>query len=423
MPRRATREVRVAPNIYQTAYGWRVYVWREGRSRPVRFKPNVTLEELQTFVASFKVERERLHKERRARQVDELGTFARDADTYLALNVVQAMPSYTDRQREIARWVKAFGRRPRATITARDIDEQLQAWRDAGAAASTVNKYRTALMSLYTRLGGRGAANPVRQTRTFEEPAPEPRGLPYDLITRLLEAMPRQRSAPEKGVKGSRARGSKTRVRLEIMAWTGMTPAQIKALRPEHLNLKERWYLSPSRRKGHRRPRHPRPLVRKPMTREAHDAFARFVKLKAWGAFSTRALRYTLERARKKVEQALRKKRPTAVVPKVRPYDFRHSFGTELFRQTGNLPLVAEMLDHSSLQMTRRYALGAVPDVLRDGMARFQAATGRLARRAAGTGFRSVPVRGSGRNTLEHRGTSTRRAAPLRSKTRRKAPE
>jgi integrase len=390
-----TREVRVAQNIYQTPHGWRVYVRRDGILKPVRFKADVTLEQLQVFVDSFKQESARLRAERRADDVERAGTLAADAARYLNLKVVRAMPSYTDRVREMARWVTAFGRRPRPSITGRDIDEQLQAWRTAGDAPASLNKYRTALMSLYTRLDGRGAANPVRESHAFEEPAAEPRGLPYWLIRRLLDAMPRDQSRPIKGVKGSRSRGSMTRARFEILAWTGMTPAQIKKLTPASFNLKERWYISPQRRKGSRRPRHPRPLVKKPMTRDAQAAFARFVEVKAWGAFNTRSLRHTLERARRKVEQDLRKERkdPKYVLPAMRPYDFRHSFGTELLRRTKNLPLVAEMLDHSSLQMTKRYALGAVSDVLRDGMRQFQAAAGRGSRRSGGNPFRPLPPR------------------------------
>jgi len=377
------REIRVAPNIYRTPHGWRVYVRRDGVLHPVRFKPDTTLEQLQAYVDQFKDQSATLREERRATAAAHAGTFAGDAARYLALVVVTAMPSYTDRVRQIGRWVKAFGKRPRGAITARDIDEQLQAWRTAGDAASTVNKHRTALMSLYSRLDGRAAANPVRETRAFEEPAAEARGRSYEDIRALLDAMPREQSRPIKGVKGSRTRGSQTRVRFEIMAWTGMTPSQIKQLRPRHLNVRERWYISPPRRKGHRRPRQPRPEIKKPMTTDARLAFERFIALNAWGDFSTRSLRHTLERARKKVEQLRRKARrdPDYVLPTLRPYDFRHSFGTELFRRTGNLPLVAEMLDHSSLQMTKRYALGAVSDVLRAGMQQFQRAAGRKAKR------------------------------------------
>jgi len=119
------------------------------------------------------------------------------------------------------------------------------------------------------------------------------------------------------------------------------------------------------------------------MTRDARAAFVRFIELQAWGDFSNQSMRHTLERARRHVEARRRRARrdPEYVMPPVRPYDFRHSFGTELFRRTGNLPLVAEMLDHSSLQMTKRYALGAVSDVLKAGMRRFQQAAGRARQR------------------------------------------
>jgi integrase len=373
----------VVPNIAETAYGWRMFLRCNGKLTTKRFnRTKYTYAQVKAYVAGARADAERDRREHdRARQqaVAEEGTFARDARKYLGLKTVQAMPSYVDRIREIGRWTAVFGTRPRGTITARQMDEQLQAWRDEGAAPSSLNKYRTALMSLYTRLDGRAAANPVRETRSFEEPAAQPRGLSYDLIKRLLDLIPREQSAPIAGVKGSRSRGNKTRARLEIMAWTGMTPAQIRLLRSEHLNLRERWYVSPQRKKGTRRRRHPRPVQPKPMTQDAHDAFARFVALKAWGAFNTDSLRHTLSRAATKLEAELRTELddPAYRLPRLKPYDLRHSFATELFRQTSNLPLVAEMLDHSSLEMTKRYAAGAMSDVMKSAMRQFETATTR----------------------------------------------
>ncbi len=412
-------DVRVAPNIYRTPRGWRVYVRRKNVLHPKRFPASFTLEQLQAYVDDYRAESARLQEQRREEQKAHAGSFAADAKTYLVLRAVKAMPSYTDRTREIDRWTKAFGRRPRSTITARDIDEQLQAWRDEGLAAASVNKLRTALMSLYTRLDGRGGANPVRETHVFEEPAPEARGRSYEVIRALLDAMPADQSRPVKGEEGSRSRGSLTRVRFEIMAWTGMTPSQIKQLRPRHLNLKERWYISPGRRKGHRRPRHPRPEVKKPMTRDAFQAFKRFVALKAWGPFNTRSLRHSLERARVKAEKALQEKHknPRLEIPRLRPYDFRHSFATELFRRTGNLPLVAEMLDHSSLQMTKRYALGGVSDVMRSGMRAFEAAT---ARPREGNAFAALPPRPRTATPVHRRRKDVSRATPKRARKRPK---
>jgi integrase len=373
------REVRVAPNIYRTPHGWRVYVKRAGILKPKRFPPDATLESLKEFVESFRQESQRLTEVRRKEAAEHAGTFAADADRYLALKVVHAMPSHADRVREITHWRTVFGRRPRGTITAGAIDEQLQALFDSGYAGSTVNKFRTALMSLYTRLDGRGGANPVRQTRLFEEAEEEARGRSYGLLTRILDAVPAERSRPVKGQQGSRGTGSASRARLEIMAWTGMAPSQIARLDPAtHFSIAEGWYVVPRRQKG-KKPRFPRPVIRKQMTADARAAFRRFVRLQAYGPFSRSSLRHTWFRAQRRVEAAMRAEKHDDgfQLPRFRLYDIRHSFGTELFKRTKDLALVAEVLDHSSLQMTRRYSLGAVADVLKGAMRKFEAATGR----------------------------------------------
>lgn len=374
MARPLASDIRVAPHIYRSGHGWRVYVRRDGKLAPKRFSADYTLEQLQAFVQDFKDESATLARERRAAAAARAGTFAGDADRYLKLKVVKAMPSYADRQREIARWVTAFGSRPRGTITARDIDEQLQAWHDAGS--GSVNKYRAALMALYTRLDGRSAANIVKDTKVFPEAEQVVRGVDYALLERILAAVPADRSRPIKGRKGSATRPSVSRARLEVLLWTGMTPSQLGQLEPAHVNLRQRWYITPRRAKGKRDLRNQRPLVRKPMTTQARAAFRRFIAAKAWGPFDRRSLRHTWLRAQRRVEQQLRteKRNPKYTLPRIRLYDIRHSFGTRLYRATKNLRLVGEMLDHGSDRTTRRYALGAVPDVLADGMRQFERA-------------------------------------------------
>jgi integrase len=374
----SAREVRVAPNIFKTPYGWRVYVWRRGVLKPVRFKPDVTLEELEHFRDSFKLESKRLRLEARRANVVAIaelaGTFEGDAEAYLALETVKAMPSYADRVRDISLWAKLFGRRPRKSITTRAINEQLQLWRNAGYAASTVNNRRTALMALFSTLDGRAAANPVRESRTFDEPELEARGLPYDLVVRILDAIPAVRSYSH--LRDTKTRPVKTRVRLEVMAWTGMRPAQLALLRREQVNFKERWFLAPRSKKG-KTGRHPRPLVRKPLTTDAVAALRRFFAFKCEGRFSTSSARRLFVRAVRDVEKQLRRKLPLGI----RPYDLRHSFGTEMLRRTKSLETVAELLDHSSTRMTKRYALGAVTDVLREAVTAFEGATTRGQRR------------------------------------------
>jgi len=160
----------------------------------------------------------------------------------------------------------------------------------------------------------------------------------------------------------------------------------VKRLELRHFSVRDRWYIAPERLKGKRRQRHPRPLVRKPMSGEAVGAFRRFARLKCYGWFDTRALRHTWLRACRKVERQLRKERhdPNFRLPHIRLKDLRHSFGTELFRQTKDIRLVGDYLD-ISYETAKRYALGAVPDVLRAGIRRFDAVVRRPARRARGT--------------------------------------
>lgn len=58
----AAREERVAPNIYRTATGWRVYVRRAGVLKPKRFPAETTIAQLQTFINAFREECERLRR-------------------------------------------------------------------------------------------------------------------------------------------------------------------------------------------------------------------------------------------------------------------------------------------------------------------------------------------------------------------------
>jgi len=52
--------------------------------------------------------------------------------------------------------------------------------------------------------------------------------------------------------------------------------------------------------------------------------------------------------------------------PRCHPYDLRHSFGSEMYRQTGDIRAVAELLQHATLDMTKRYTKGAVSERVSD---------------------------------------------------------
>lgn len=384
---RPDREVRVAPNVYRAIGAgttddpvgrWRVYVRRDGRKRTKRFPTDYTLAHVQAWMVGYDEETETLRAARGLSDAEYARTFAADLERYLALKIVKAMPSYRQREIQLSKCQSALGRRRRPEITTKDLDELLQGFLNRGYSGSYVNKIRSALMSLWTRLDGRSAPNPVKDTKLYPEAPIEERGATYDVLRMILRAVP-DRSRPIKGVKGSRDRRSVSKARLAVLVWTGMDPAELRRLQPEHVCVREGWYTVPPRRKG-TPTRFPEPLVRKPMTADAKAAFETWMAFNTWGeVFSTDSLRHTWQRAVAAVETQQRKKRkdPRFALPRIRRLkDIRHSFGTELSKRTeGNLVLVGEMLGHRDKRTTRRYQIGAVPVVLAEAMAKFEAST------------------------------------------------
>jgi site-specific recombinase XerC len=413
---RDAKDARVAPNIYQTPYGWRVYVRRRdpetGRSRlkPIRFPPETTLEELEHFRDSYKLESKRLRREARTAARAEVaalrGAFVTDARAYLALKTTQAMPSYKDRARDIELWIAVFGRRARGSIPTRAIDEHLQQWIDEGYAASTVNNRRTALMALWTRLDGRGAANPVREARVYAEPELAPRGWPYALLVRVLDAIPTERTYSHLRDDTKRT-PIKTRAFYEALAWTGMRPSQLNRMTAaEHVHFEEGWFVTPRSKKGSKRPRHPRPLIRKPLTADAAAALRRWFAVRGEKPMSPSSARRLFTRAVRQVEGEIRAERndPSFSLPRFRPaLDTRHSYGTAMLRQTKSLETVAELLDHTTTRMTKRYSLGAVPDVLQEAGRAFEASTTGGARTPATSALKPKAPRPRGNTTAGNR--------------------
>jgi integrase len=204
-------EVSVAPCIAQTHYGWRVYTRmpdpETGKSRKVPLRrPDdgrpvaQQLEDLTLLRDGAKFEARKLRQARRQQAPRQAApaasSLAADGTRYLGLETTKAMPSYETRVWEVAKWVEAFGTRPRhgpGALTATEMDEQLQRWFAEGYASSTVGKFRSALMALYTRLDGRSAANPVKDTQEWEASTMVAKGQPYDLLKRILAMIPDER--------------------------------------------------------------------------------------------------------------------------------------------------------------------------------------------------------------------------------------
>lgn len=254
------------------------------------------------------------------------GRFRDDATTYL--QAVRAMPSYAGRRQHIDEWIALFGDRPRGTITSHEIRAQLHVWKTAGKAASTVNHRRTALMHLFTVLDGKSAANPVKDVPKFTEPSPFPRALSSATIRRLLSKM----------------RGT-DQARAMVIAYTGIPHAQLAQIRPEHVNFTAGTVIVHGRKKGQGTATSIRRLTVKGI-----QALRKMGATKAWGPFDRWAFRRAVHEACAAAK----------VNPPLRPYDLRHFFGTELYRRSGDLRAVQELMGLSSPTLTNRYALGAV---------------------------------------------------------------
>jgi integrase len=276
-------------------------------------------------------------------------SFETDADTYLA--AVESMPSYTDREYHIRLWAETFRGRDRNTVTALEIRTQLERWRRS-LSASSCNKRRTALMSFYTKLNGKSGYNPVRDVEAYPE-YPEMRSQHPYTILRILACM-----AP-----------SKTRARLRVILCTGWPHAQLKRLKPEHLDLtRGRAFVTP-RRKGKGRAGTWLPLLP-----AAVDALREFIKWDCFGdEWSHTAMGTMFARAQKKLNAHRAKLGLPAV--SVRPYDIRHTFGTALARRITDERALQELMLHSRPEQTRRYTEAATHDRIERALAPLRVAS------------------------------------------------
>lgn len=284
-------------------------------------------------------------KEWREDQIDlhdgaKAGTFAADVTDYLAR--VSAMPSYKQRAKHLALWLDALTPdRSRRSITTAEIDHVLQRWLSAGLSPVTVRKRRTALQSLFVTLDGKAASNPVKASANPRVPKPEPRGIDYRTIAQIIAAMPEQQDVKP----GAVPKPALGRLRVAVLAYTGMSPAALQALTAHDVNFNGASVRLVARKKGHGVAARTIPL-----TVDGLRALRDFDTANAYGPFAVEALNRSFKRAVRRLK----------IDPRVRLYDLRHSFGMELYRLTRDLATVARFLGHAEgSTVTARYAGGA----------------------------------------------------------------
>ena len=326
------RRRRISEGIYRDQWGYAAKVQFDGQAREKRYPPNAELKTMQRWRAETRVSL-MAASDRAAR-----GTFAEDVERYL--KTVQHLTTYAERERHMALWCETFGRRRRDSIETHEITAVLSEWLTAGLSASAVRHRRSALLHLWNTLDGKDEKNPVRSALNPRPPRAEARGLSYRTIERILEKMPDQ----GRGVAGApRGEASQTKARLRVIAYTGLPQASLMRLRPEDIDYRRKQLVLRPRRKGEGTD-----TLIVPLVPQAIAALKVFAALDCWGEFSVSAMYASFKRACK-----------AANVQGVRPYDLRHSFGTMIYDQTGDLRAAQLMLAHASQVTTTRYTKGA----------------------------------------------------------------
>ncbi len=315
-------------NIRKWKGGWQAYTEIRGTTRSKSFPIDTPIATMRAWLTH---ERDSSPRPPAA-GTDARGSFAADVRGYLTR--VTALVTYAQRSTQLGLWLHALGAdRPRRGITTADIDRVLQGWLLAGLAPGTVKKRRMVLLSLFNTLDGRDAPNPVRGSVAPREPKPEARGLAYDVIQRILDVMP-----PSVG-----------KLRITVLAWTGLPPGLLAKVQREDLNLLARTLRVRPRRKGAGVEARTLPLLP-----QAVVAFQAFDAAGAYGAYSIPSLNQVFVRACR---------RTTPPVSGVSLYDLRHSFLTMLYRVTKDLATVARFALHANVAMSARYAMGAMQEV------------------------------------------------------------
>jgi len=299
------------------------------------------------------------------------GTLAADVPTYLA-----TLPEgryRNDSKTILGAWVRSpLGAMSAREITDLDIIGQIARWTEDRAATNTCNKRLVRLRLLYRRLYP--GANPTDGIKGRKEDEVEPRDIPTRAVKLIVDSLPDLGRA-DKGQK--RPKVNLTKVRLAVMAWTGMGGATLRRVTPQHLKhlAHGRMYLT-ARRKG-------KGVVGSwvNVIPPAVDALRAFAAAGLFGkTWSRSSMRQTWLRGIERAQRAAADHHARTgddswlqdlltLPPGCKPYDLRHSFGSEMYRLTGDPLVVKELLQHAGLDTTARYTKGAVSERVRAAIA------------------------------------------------------
>ena len=300
------------------------------------------------------------------------GTFRAAALRYL--RAVTAMPTYTERVRDIALWVAEFGGRPPQSITPAEIRAVRDRWLTVGPkmvqrwattrtsdpktgklrrartweptvaplSASVVNHRLRALENLYSVLANdKHARNPVRQVPEAEETQGPPRALPLEVVRAILAALPE----------------SKVKARLLTLAWTGIPPMTLQRMDATMVHAATSSAWVPGRKKGKGGKGREMPL--------APDGLAALQEVIRQDAFTganrdRSNMRRAFRLACQKVMKEWTKKGVEGVdLTRCTPYALRHSIAALVYHRTGDIKATGGLLGVTA-KTAERYAAAAI---------------------------------------------------------------
>lgn len=363
MPRTGTRR-RITEGVYQDDRGIaarvRVGSGPRQRNKEKRFPLGTDPREIQRWQLTT-----------RASLLGELplkpdrGTLAHAAPHYLATLTGRRLK---DARALLQHWLDSpIGKYPRGAITRAHVLAQLATWEAAGVAASSINHRLIELRALFRELDAEDPAayNPTLDIRKRREPEPAPRAVSYDILEAIIAYMP-DRGRAKAG--GTRPTASQTKARARVMAYTGLPPAQVMKIQPGDVDWQAGTLRVTPRRKGKGAKGRTIPLLP-----QAQDALRWFFACGATGPYSTSAFYKTWQTAQRRLVRELKRlavqqgQDPHAIsLPRIRPYDLRHSFGTEAVRRSSNLLGVQTLMLHARISTTERYLKSALDHSAQD---------------------------------------------------------
>lgn len=261
----------------------------------------------------------------------------------------------------LAHWCAGFGDRASGDLQPKEIKAQRAAWLKTGPNGAPFSKKHLnnmlhALRAVYRTNYGT-TLNPALDVPVFTVKYSDARAIPNPLITRIIDGMP-DRGKPANGTTPT---VNLSKLRLRVMADTGLSQAMLKRVELHHLDVRKKQVYVRMRLKG-------RGVVGAtvPLLDAGVAAFKALVHAGGLGPFSTRSLAYCWRRAveREKAvwmasEATKRRPRPWPLPDDVRAYDLRHSFGTAILVVTGDLEATATLMRHANINTTRRYIQAA----------------------------------------------------------------